>query len=367
VQGVTLLTIADLLIACEIQSLDLVEQFKLDEFPKIQSWMKSVAEKCPHWQKSTNEFLDFSKKTKLLVNQNSERILIFGGTGVVGREVVSAMSKRNVKLFSTLRKLTMEKVDILKQTGLKEHEVISDVNIEDPSTYERALVNVKKMFFTPCNNSNMVTQSKILVDTAIKHGVQYIALLSNLDTIKATRLGSWHREIEEYIESQKQQISFTFLRSNISFSQIFGLNDNWKNLKSNFLALSFGDSKVSLVDGTNVAELVANCLTDPEPHKNKRYIITGPDSLGSEEIATLVTQQIGRTINVQDAKPEEWENHTINKDQVYKAAFTEYLEWIRNGNGTSVSDDLEKQLGLNPLTFKDFIIISKFNDSTKFN
>ena len=53
------------------------------------------------------------------------------------------------------------------------------------------------------------------------------------------------------------------------FTQFFDLFDNWNNIKEGVFKTPFSGAKISLVDGSNVAELIAECLTD-ESHLGKK-------------------------------------------------------------------------------------------------
>lgn len=58
--------------------------------------------------------------------------------------------------------------------------MLDGVDIENPTTYEGYFVNVSKLFFVTAATSNMVNQSKTLVDVAVKAGVTHIVKLSVL-------------------------------------------------------------------------------------------------------------------------------------------------------------------------------------------
>jgi uncharacterized protein YbjT (DUF2867 family) len=60
-----------------------------------------------------------------------------------------------------------------------------------------------------------------------------------------------------------------------------------------------GDGKAPFVDVRDIAAVAASCLTEPG-HEGKTYDVTGPVSIGYSDIAEILTNVLGRTINYVD-------------------------------------------------------------------
>ena len=65
--------------------------------------------------------------------------------------------------------------------------------------------------------------------------------------------------------------------------------------KQNAFYLPVDDGKVSLVDARDVASVAAILLTK-DGHDGKTYDVTGPEALSNQEIAGILTRELGRTI-----------------------------------------------------------------------
>ena len=73
IENVNNVSIADILIASEIRTLDLIDAFKFEDYPYIKGWTQSISDRITTWKKYDDEFAEFSKNIKNLISKNSER------------------------------------------------------------------------------------------------------------------------------------------------------------------------------------------------------------------------------------------------------------------------------------------------------
>ena len=103
-----------------------------------------------------------------------------------------------------------------------------------------------------------------------------------------------HRQVEKFIE--QSGIPFTFLRPN-EFMQNF-VNFYSPSIKgNNAFYVPLEDAKVSLVDVRDIAAVAVKSLRDEEKHKNKTYLITGPEAVSYHQLAEILSNTTGRKIN----------------------------------------------------------------------
>jgi uncharacterized protein YbjT (DUF2867 family) len=76
--------------------------------------------------------------------------------------------------------------------------------------------------------------------------------------------------------------------------------------KDGTIRLPFDAGKTSPVDTQDVAEVVATILASPAGHIGKVYELTGPRSLGIQELAAEYAQALGRPVRYVNVPIEEW-------------------------------------------------------------
>jgi uncharacterized protein YbjT (DUF2867 family) len=100
-----------------------------------------------------------------------------------------------------------------------------------------------------------------------------------------------HRQAEKIIE--ESGIPYTFLRPN-EFMQGF-INFQGPSIKNNnAFYLPAQDAKVTIVDVHDIAAVAVQALiTNNDKHKNKTYLITGPEALSYYQAADILSNATG--------------------------------------------------------------------------
>lgn len=219
-------------------------------------------------------------------------ILVLGATGNVGSQVVQQLSGTGANVRAAVR--SPGKADALKRDGV----ALTEFDTNKPETIEAAFQGVDKAFFLTPLVPNMIELSGSLVEAAKKAGVKHIVKSSGMgaEVEPGITLTRWHRATEKTIEASG--IAFTFVRPN-GFMQNYA-NFNGKTIKTqNAFYLPMGDGKVSHIDARDIAAVAVAALTQ-DGHEGKAYAITGPQAISNQEIAEMISQVVGRTINYID-------------------------------------------------------------------
>lgn len=128
----------------------------------------------------------------------------------------------------------------------------------------------------------------------IKHLVKVSALGAAHDALFAA--GRSHAEIEDRVE--RAGISFTHVRPHFFMQNFLRFADMIRG-DSKFVA-AMGDARISLVDAQDVGAVCAALLRDGV-HRERRIAVTGPQALSFGEIATVMSELLGRRINYVNA------------------------------------------------------------------
>ena len=72
-------------------------------------------------------------------------------------------------------------------------------------------------------------------------------------------------------------------------------------------ANSFGDARPAWISGTDVADLCATALLDPQSHANTPIVYPpGHELLSQQEIADIISEETGREVRYQHITADEW-------------------------------------------------------------
>ena len=282
----------------------------------------------------------------------AETILVSGATGTLGSEVVRQLSSHtdvNVKAAA-------RSVERLKSTeGDKVKAVALDYN--KPESMKEALKNVSKLFLLTPDVPNAHELASNLVNEAKKVGVKYIVKQSIMGADESAEVGTMrlHRKAEKIIE--ESGIPYTFLRPN-EFMQNF-INFHSPSIKSNgAFYIPLADAKVSVVDVRDIAAVAVKVLTNDgnNSHKNKTYLITGPEAQSYHQMAELLSNATGEKISYVNVSEEEARAAMkgMGMDEWLISTISELFNYFKKGHASQVSSAVEEVTGNRAISFSQF-------------
>lgn len=118
-----------------------------------------------------------------------------------------------------------------------------------------------------------------------------------------------------------------------------------------------GDGRVPFIDARDIAAVAAETLLHSEAHARQKYILTGGEAVGLADVASALSDAIGRRVTYHPITMEEaratMEANGIPADQV--EAMLAISAYQKAGGPTSVvSDKVARILGRPPRTIRDF-------------
>lgn len=272
--------------------------------------------------------------------------LILSSTGTVGSGVLKGLVQRGVAVTGATR----DPAKASKRTPGFSSYVTFDY--DRPDTFAPALAGVSSVFMAVRPGDEHSDKTGIpFVEAMRLNGVRHVVLLSAMGTEMRDDFAL--RKIECAIEASG--MAFTHLRPNW-FMQMFATGTLRKSIcDKGTIEIPAGAAKISYIDSRDIADIAVETLTNPS-HRNKAYLLTGPDALGHEEIAAILGKATGRTIRYvpldeETARqglrkagfPPEWEERLII-----------FYRLVRKGWCSSVSDIVPKLLNHVPRNFTAF-------------
>jgi uncharacterized protein YbjT (DUF2867 family) len=274
------------------------------------------------------------------------KILVTGGIGRVGSEVVKELQKRDADI-----RLLVRKEEAPMPAGVET--AIGD--LIDPVSIEKAMDGVDKLYLLNAVLPDELTQGLIAYDLAKKlklHHVVYHSVF-RVEHFKDVP----HFASKFAIESALREfdVPFTIIRPNYFIQNDATLKDALT--KTEIYPMPLGQVGISAVDIRDIAEAAAIALTS-DGHFGKTYNLNGPEVLSGPKIASIWSGLLGKQIRYLGDNMDAFEEQMRKTAPSWSAfdirmMFEGYLE-----RGFVAEDgDLEtltKLLGHAPRRYEDF-------------
>lgn len=227
-----------------------------------------------------------------MTNTKQAPILVTGGTGKVGRRVVTELLQRGLDVRIGSR--SPEKAAFTGASAVQ-------LDFDDVDSLTPALEGVEIAFLTTGYSVDMLRQSKAFIDAARHSGVKHIVHLGACgDDDTLVPHWAWHQYVEHYIEWAG--LGFTHLRPEFFMENLLGYPGR-RVIVDGLIKGYVGDARASWVACDDIALVAAECLAEPALHAGKTYRL-GYDSKSYAEIATILSEVVGRPFSYRSLPPE---------------------------------------------------------------
>lgn len=227
------------------------------------------------------------------------------------------------------------------------------LDLADRSTFRSALEGVAGLFLLrPPAISNVKESLNVLVDAAREAGVGHIVFLSVIGADRTRYIP--HYAVERHVE--RSGVPYTFLRAGF-FAQNFCDAYRADICEHDRIYVPAGDGKVAFVDVRDLGEVAAAIFASPHEHRNIAYLLSGPAAVTFDDVAALLTRQLGRTINYRRASVVGYLRHLRRRGLPWTQVLVQCALHVglRFGQAEGVDPTLEKLLGRPPRSMAEFI------------
>ena len=274
------------------------------------------------------------------------KILVVGGTGKVGAEVVKELQKRNADIRLLVRKegtSTPKGVEV----------VIGD--LLDPVSIQKALDGVDKLYLLNRVTPDELTQGLIAYDLAKRLKLKHIVYHSvfRVDHFKDVPHFASKLAVENAL--REFDVPFTIIRPNYFNQNDATLKDALT--KVGIYPMPLGQVGISAVDIRDIAEAAAIALTSGG-HLGKTYNLNGPEVLSGPKMASIWSGLLGKDIRYSGDDMDAFEEQMRKRAPSWSAfdirmMFQGYLE---RGFAAEAGDveTLTELLGHTPRRYEDF-------------
>lgn len=273
-------------------------------------------------------------------------ILVIGGTGTVGREVVRLLSGRGAAIRALVRDPFA--ASSLAGPGLE----LVQGDLSRPEALATAFRGVSRVFLVTPSGPTTVPLQSAAITAAATAGVERLVRVSVLGVGSGVpaSLVAWHGEVESLLAD----------------SGVPGVNLRPTSMMQNLLAQAgairatggfiggSGDGRVPFVDARDVAAAAVGALLAPELPESA-VSLTGPDSLSGDDLAHQLGEALGRPVRYLDLDREAYRAALGGAGlPEWLAEDLSLLEMLSRGRTLPVSDGVERLSGTPARSFATF-------------
>src|ERR1700676_3115996 len=274
------------------------------------------------------------------------KILVTGGTGRVGSEVVKELQKQKADI-----RLLVRKKDAPKPTGVET--AIGD--LLDPVSVEKAMDGVDKLYLLNAVLPDELTQGLIAYDLAKKLKLRHVVYHSVFRVEHFKDVPHFASKLAIESALREFDVPFTIIRPNYFFQNDAAFKDILTKMSvyPNPLALV----GISAVDIRDIAEATAITLMS-DKHFGRTYNVNGPAILSGPKAALIWSKALGKEIRYVGDNLDTFEEQMRKRAPSWAAfdirmMFQGYLErgFVAEAGDIETLTDL---LGHAPRRYEDF-------------
>ena len=273
-------------------------------------------------------------------------ILVTGGTGSVGSEVLRLLSQAGV----AARALVRNPQRALSLTGI----TWCAGDLARPETLPLAFEGARTLFLNTGVDEDLVALQHNAIVAAQAAGVTHLVKLSAFgasDHSKAP-ICLWHYQVEK--EIQASGMNWTILRPHHFMQNILGQAEYIIN--DGVVYSASGDGQIPFIDARDIAAVAAVTLTRPG-HSGKKYLLTGGEAISYRQATAIIGGMIGRQLRFVAESPDEARARRKREGllpAIIESALAIGAYQLAGGKTRTITSTVADLTGRPPRTFTEF-------------
>jgi uncharacterized protein YbjT (DUF2867 family) len=274
------------------------------------------------------------------------KILVTGGTGQVGSEVVKELRKRNGDIRVLIRK---------EGSPAPKGVEVAIGDLLDPVSVQKALHGVERLYLLNAVAPDELTQGLIAYDLAKKLKLKHIVYHSVFRVERFKDVPHFASKLAIENALREFDVPFTVIRPNYFIQNDASLKDPL--MKAGIYPMPLGPVGISAVDIRDIAEATAIALTS-DGHYGKTYNLNGPEVLSGPKAALIWSGLLGKEVRYAGDDMDAFEEQMRERAPSWSAfdirmMFQGYLERGFVADAGDV-ETLTELLGHTPRRYEDF-------------
>jgi uncharacterized protein YbjT (DUF2867 family) len=212
---------------------------------------------------------------------------------------------------------------------------------------------VEQVLLSVPNSPRQVEYEVNVIDAAAAAGVRRIVKLSTVGADIGSRLAfwDWHARSEHHLRASR--VPAVILRSNFYMSNLFGFADQVR--RDGRLYAPAARARVAMIDPRDTGAVAAAVLTGGA-HDGQTYLLTGPEAITFEDVASGLSSATGRQVefvNVPDEAARAGALAAGMPDWLAENLVTVFV-MLRQGAAEQRTVTVERLIGRPPRSFAEF-------------
>jgi uncharacterized protein YbjT (DUF2867 family) len=279
----------------------------------------------------------------------SENVLVTGATGSIGAQLAMHLAASDNVLARAFCR-NEQKAEPLENAGAE----VAFGTFDDPASIRAAMKDIDTTVLIAPAGPDAVRQNaniiKIAKESSVRKVVRVSAVKAAVDgPTENTRL---HAKSDE--ELQASGLSYVILRPNYFMQNLFMLLDSINNESA--LYAGMGDAKFGMIDVRDIVDCAASAAVSAE-FDNQIIELSGPESIGFHDVASVLSEVSGREIKYVPVPPEAVMESMLRagQDEWISNLMRDYSQAYGEGWGDFVTDNVERMTGHAPRSIQQFV------------
>ena len=274
-------------------------------------------------------------------------ILVTGGTGSIGSELLRLLSQAGV----AARALARNPQKGQKLPGITW--VAGD--LAKPETLPAVFEGAQKLFLATSYYEDMVDLQHNAIAAAGAAGVTHVVKVSAFAASGHSRapIGRWHYQVEK--ELQESGMGWTILRPHHFMQNLLAQAEYVA--KQGVVYSASGDGKIPYLDPRDIATVAFVTLTQPG-HLGKKYVLTGGEAISYREAAEIIGATVGKPVRFVDESPEQARERRVREGlppAVIESALAISAYQRAGGKTVTITSTIADLTGRPPRTVAAFV------------
>ena len=275
------------------------------------------------------------------------RILVTGATGSNGGAVMQNLIAMGAKFRALVHDET--KAQRIRDMGVEV--VIADYL--RPETLDAAFEGVDKVFLVTPWDPDAAKMASNAITAAKRSGNPHIVRLSEASPppVNELRGGKLHAEIDAELEASG--LPYTLLQPTYYMQNTMAAGQSVSS--DGMIYMPFKDAKLGMIDMRDVVDTAITVLTS-DGHEGKTYVMTGPASIGLDDVASGLSNALGKEVKYVNVPLEDARESMIGMGLPEWTAemFCEYMDNHSKGVSDYTTGEVEEITGHAPIAYETF-------------
>lgn len=279
-------------------------------------------------------------------------LAITAANGKLGQAVIAELQKIVAPANVRLTARSTEKLGDLNSLGFE----VARADYDDPASMEKAFSGIETLLLISGAGPNEVriANHRAAIDAAKKAGVKRVVYISFTNPVPGSKFiwAAPYVDAEAYLKASG--LIYIILRDNQYALNLDSLLAQAK--ESGVFAIPGATGKVAYITHQDVASAIVAVLTG-KGQDNTIYELTGPEAFNADDIAKVLSAELGKRISVIDATLDSFKEffRSIGMPEFVVEGLSSIYVASGAGEYSEVSNDVNLLTGKPATSLRDYI------------